>query len=66
MEGYIMENTCQTCLHFIQHYIKREKSFITVYCGHCVYPLLKSRKGDTPACKHYKQGQSETVSSTDA
>ncbi len=50
-----MEQNCKNCKHYVQHYIRFGKRYGTVNCGHCRYPRLKSRKPDTPACKHYKE-----------
>jgi len=47
------ENICQTCKHFRQHFTRRNHSYIEVDCGHCVYPRVKTRKPETPACKHF-------------
>ena len=49
--------TCQTCKHFRLHYIKRGKSYHSIHYGHCVYPMLKKREIETPACKHYVEKQ---------
>lgn len=35
---------CNTCLHFIQHYVRAGRSYRKSYYGHCVYPRLKRRK----------------------
>ena len=45
--------TCETCVHFIQHYRLEEDSCAAVNCGHCTYPRLKHRKPLTEACIHY-------------
>jgi len=47
-------NTCGTCRFFIQHYAKRGRQYTDVYCGHCIYPRIKTRHADTPACPQYK------------
>jgi len=46
--------TCGTCQYFIQHYAKWGKGYRKVYCGHCLYPRIKTRHEDTPSCPHYK------------
>lgn len=46
---------CHDCQHFHQHYIKDNEWCVSVCCGHCTYPRLKSRKPDTPACNHFVQ-----------
>ncbi len=47
--------TCLTCKHFRQHYIRRGRSYMPISDGHCVFPRLKLRKQDTPACPHHKK-----------
>ena len=49
------EKNCGNCKHFRQHYIKFGRSYIEIFYGHCVYPMLKKRNSDTPACANYKQ-----------
>ena len=50
-----MKQICENCKYYIQHYVRHGRGYGIVYCGHCCYPRLKSRKPDTPACKHYKE-----------
>lgn len=48
------EPTCASCIHFRRHYIRFDEfRFTEVPCGHCVYPRLKHRRPDTPACVHF-------------
>ena len=48
------EPTCKDCKHFRQHYVYfLDTEFRSVPCGHCVFPRLKHRKTDTPACCHF-------------
>ena len=48
--------TCKDCQHFRQHYIHfLQQRYDAVPCGHCVYPRLKHRHPDTPACVHFQQ-----------
>ena len=44
---------CNTCLHFIQHYVRAGRSYRKSYYGHCVYPRLKRREIDSASCKYY-------------
>ena len=45
---------CGMCVHFRQHYVPLYGDLYTpISCGHCVYPRLKHRKKDAPACVHY-------------
>ena len=47
-------NVCQNCVHYRQHYIKAGRSYRSIRKGHCVYPRLKNRENETPACAHFK------------
>lgn len=47
-------DTCEMCKYFRIHYIKRgDGEYQEIIYGHCVYPRLKRREKDTPACKNY-------------
>ncbi len=48
-----MENVCKECKHFRQHYVKFRRGYREINDGHCVYPRLKRRETDTPACQHF-------------
>ncbi len=50
-----MEKTCETCVHFRRHYVKFGFRYNPVGSGHCVYPRLKLRREDAPACRHYRE-----------
>lgn len=53
-----MNNTCNDCQHFRQHYVFfLETRFDPVPCGHCVYPRLKHRTPNTAACVHFLKKQ---------
>ncbi len=45
--------TCATCLHFCQHYILTEGRIMRVFCGHCIFPNVKSKRPFTKACENY-------------
>ncbi len=48
------KQTCQTCKHFYQHYVKvSEDYYFQCGSGHCVYPRSKLRYNDTKACQNY-------------
>ncbi len=49
------EKTCLTCTHFRLHYIKRGKRYYPLAYGHCVFPRLKKRERQTPACASYQE-----------
>lgn len=47
-------NTCKTCKHLRQHYVRRSRGYAWTNCGHCVYPRLKLRRPDTTACDKFR------------
>lgn len=49
------EKICQNCKYFYQHYTKDESKdrFLQAFCGHCVYPRIKTRTPVAPACAHF-------------
>lgn len=50
----MLDPTCENCMYFRQHYILfYEGHYNPVPCGHCVFPRLKHRRPDTPACVYY-------------
>ena len=51
------KNTCGQCGHFYQHYVLDDQSAIRVCCGHWVFPRLKNRRPDTPACGNFVAGE---------
>lgn len=49
------EKTCKSCKHFRQHFIKLGRRYQEISYGHCVYPRLKKREADTPACNNFSE-----------
>ena len=47
------QNTCGNCRHIRLHYIKTGRQYSPIHYGHCVYPRLKKRETDSPACSHF-------------
>ncbi|MBQ8835337.1 MAG: hypothetical protein IJ001_10535 [Oscillospiraceae bacterium] len=47
--------TCESCVHFRQHYVVDEQRCMAVNCGHCVYPGLKHRRAYAKACRHFEE-----------
>lgn len=48
-------NTCETCKHYTQHYIKTEYGYREIYCGHCVFPRIKNRDPYERKCSRYHE-----------
>ena len=46
---------CKVCVYFRQHYILNEQRGTTVNCGHCIYPRIKHRSPESPACGHFEK-----------
>ena len=53
------KNTCGQCGHFRRHYVLDEQLCTAVCCGHCVFPRLKNRRPDTPACGSFVAGEQQ-------
>ncbi len=49
----MQEYTCKDCEHFVRHYIKIPNGYAPIIHGHCMEPLIKSRKTTTPACANF-------------
>lgn len=57
---HCIENlTCETCRHFCRHFVYIEKRYQEVPFGHCIFPRLKQRRSNTPACAHYQPRRPE-------
>ena len=49
-----MDNqSCMTCAHYRQHYTFDQRKLFRVYCGHCTYQKVKTKRPDAKACEHY-------------
>ncbi len=46
--------TCGTCIDYRAHFVRYGRRYLELNQGHCIYPRLKDRKWDDPACQHYK------------
>ena len=53
------KQTCQTCVHFHQHYSLKNGKVTRVFCGHCIFPKVKSTRPYTKACENYALGSSD-------
>ena len=51
----MFQNTCNTCIHYRQHYTFDRRKIFRVYCGHCTYPKVKTKRPDAKACENYIQ-----------
>ena len=45
--------TCKTCVHFHQHYSLKDGKITRVFCGHCIFPKVKTKYPYTKACENY-------------
>lgn len=52
---------CDTCFYYRNHYVKLEDTYCVINDGHCVFPKLKRRYADQPACSYYKQQSQEVT-----
>lgn len=51
-----MENhVCKECEYYCAHYVRlAKKQWQQLDHGHCVYPQIKQRQAQTPACKYFE------------
>ena len=47
------DKTCKTCTRFHQHYILSEGRIIRVFCGHCTFPKIRTKRPFNKACENY-------------
>ena len=45
--------TCKTCVHFHQHYSLKDGKITRVFCGHCIFPKVRTKYPYTKACENY-------------
>lgn len=49
-----MENTCEGCRYFYQHYVRvNNRLYVPTKCGHCGHPRIRDKRPDTPACQRF-------------
>ena len=49
---------CKACAHYRQHYTFDQRKIFQVYCGHCTYQKVKTKRPDAKACEHYLLSES--------
>lgn len=52
-------NFCKTCAHYRQHYTFDQHKIFRVYCGHCTYQKVKTKRPDAKACEDYLLSESQ-------
>ena len=54
-----MDNhSCDTCAYYRQHYTLDHRKIFRVYCGHCTYQKVKTKRPDSKACNNYLLSES--------
>ena len=54
-----MDNySCRTCAHYRQHDTLDQRKIFRVYCGHCTYQKVKTKRPDAKVCEHYLLSES--------
>ena len=51
-------NFCNTCAYYRQHYAFDHRKIFRVYCGHCTYQKVKTKRPDSKACDNYLPSES--------
>ena len=49
---------CKFCAHYRQHYTFDQRKIFRVYCGHCTYQKVKTKRPDAKACDYYLWSES--------
>lgn len=49
------EKTCGDCVHFIQHYRRAGKRFVSINCRHCIALRAKSKEALSKICEHFQE-----------
>jgi len=52
-------NFCKTCAHYRQHYTFDQHKIFRIYCGHCTYQKVKTKRPDAKACEDYLLSESQ-------
>ena len=52
------QNSCRTCVYFRQHYAFDQRKLFRVYCVHCVFQRVKTKRPDSKACENYIYSES--------
>jgi hypothetical protein len=55
-----MDNKCEDCCNFIQHYALNKRRLYKVYFGHCTRPGVRRKHPDTKACECFMPGTKDT------
>ena len=48
---------CESCVFFIQHYVKVTGGYMKTYCGHCAHGRCKDRKPENKSCQYFQLGK---------
>lgn len=49
----MIENTCQSCKYYRQHYAISDGRIFRVFCGHCTFGRVKTKRPYMAACENY-------------
>ena len=50
------QKTCENCVYYLQHYIKENTSYQSIFCGHCVNNRFDGRLRKTDKiCEYYQK-----------
>ena len=55
----MQKDCCKTCKHYFQHYILDHRGITRVYCGHCTFGRVKTKRPDANACENYFRADSD-------
>lgn len=51
--------TCSSCQYFKQHYVLDHRKLVRIFCGHCIFSKVKSKRPDAKSCGSYMPAEPE-------
>ncbi len=55
----MVENQCQNCQYYLQHYTFDKRKIFLVHCGHCTFGRAKRKKPDAKPCENFIPGPAQ-------
>ena len=54
------DQTCRDCQYFRQHYTLSDGKLYRVFCGHCTFGKVRTRRPFNKVCQNFAQGLKDT------
>ena len=50
------EEKCKNCQYYLPHFTLNKRKIFRVYCGHCTFGRVRTKRPDAKACANYVYG----------